>query len=198
MIIKKRHVIIFFSLVALNLLSWALVTNARDIRATPITAWTEDHRADCAIVLTGGPNRIRDGFDLLSQKMIKRLIISGVNPDVKLDEIFPQMAFYPEVDQRQIVLEKSSLTTFGNAQQSLPLVEALQCRDVILITSYIHMRRALRTFQAAFPDQLHILARSTVGKGYPPDRYDLTVEAAKSLFYSTWAYRKISETAAQL
>ena len=33
------------------------------------------------------------------------------------------------------------------------LVEALNCKDVILITSHLHMYRASRTFKAIFPER---------------------------------------------
>src|SRR5882672_1590713 len=94
------------------------------IEREPISAWVEDHKADCAVVLTGGPGRIREGFDLLAQGQVRKLIISGVHPRSTLREIFPQWPFYGGLHEDDVVLEKRSTTTYGNAQQSLPLVEA--------------------------------------------------------------------------
>lgn len=158
------------------------------IEREPITAWTEDHKADCAVVLTGGPGRVREGFDLLSQGQVKKLIISGVHPRATMREIFPQWPFYGNLKEEDVVLERRSATTFGNAQQSLPLVEAMHCRSVVLVTSHLHMRRAFKTFRQVFPVEVLLLQRSVSSGFIPPRIWDLSLEALKSFFYSLWAY----------
>lgn len=158
------------------------------IEREPISAWIQDHKADCAVVLTGGPGRVREGFDLLAQGQVKKLIISGVHPKATMREIFPQWPFYGSLREEDVVLERRSATTFGNAQQSLPLVEAMHCHSLVLVTSQLHMRRSFKTFRQVFPPEVLILQRS-VSSGYvPPRGSDLMVEALKSLFYSLWAY----------
>lgn len=158
------------------------------IAAEPISAWSEDHRADCAVVLTGGPGRVREGFDLLAQNQVHKLIISGVHPRATLRDIFPQWPYYGGLHVEDVVLERRSTTTYGNALQSLPLVEAVRCRSLVLITSQIHMRRAFKTFRQIFPPEILILTRSVSSGFVPPRSSDLTVEVLKSLFYSLWAY----------
>lgn len=158
------------------------------IEREPITAWSEDHKADCAVVLTGGPGRVREGFDLLSQGQVRKLIISGVHPRATLREIFPQWPFYGTLHEEDVVLERRSGTTYGNAQQSLPLVEAMHCRSVVLVTSHLHMRRAYKTFRQVYPPEFLLLARSVSSGFIPPREYDLAIEALKSMFYSLWAY----------
>jgi uncharacterized SAM-binding protein YcdF (DUF218 family) len=158
------------------------------IEHEPISAWTEDHKADCAVVLTGGPGRIREGFDLLAQGQVRKLIISGVHPKATLREIFPQWPFYGALHEEDVVLERRSGTTYGNAQQSLPLVEAMHCRSLVLITSQVHMRRAYKTFRQVYPSEFLLLARSVSSGFVPPRTYDVAIEALKSLFYSLWAY----------
>ncbi len=160
----------------------------RRVSATPITAWTQDHRADCAVVLTGGPHRVREGIDLLAQGQVKKLIISGVHPRASFKEIFPQWPYYSSVSEESVVLERRSGTTYGNAVQSQPLVEALHCRDMILITSNLHMYRAYRTFRGTFPEDFTIQRRATVSGRYRPAFSDLGVETLKSMFYSLFAY----------
>lgn len=167
---------------------WAFYQESEIISHQPVTSWEEDHSADCAVVLTGGAGRVREGFDLLAQKRIKKLIVSGVFPQASLREIFPQWPYYGVLDSRDIILEKRSRTTYGNAQQSLPLVEALHCRDIILITSRIHMYRSMKIFTAVFPPAFPIYPRSIVQGSYEPPWSELFVEVTKSLFYSLWAY----------
>ena len=169
-------------------LSWAMLREMSRVRAQSLTSWLEDQTADCGIALTGGPNRIREGIDLLARKSIQKLIISGVNPQTDLRQIFPQMPYYGDISEKDVILERRSRTTFGNAQQSNPLVEALRCRDVILITSRAHMYRALQTFRAEFPPNIAILPRAVASQTADPGELEVAVEATKSLFYSLWAY----------
>ncbi len=155
---------------------------------TPREAWEQDIIADCAVVLTGGPGRVKEGLDMLVRKQVQRVIIAGVNPQVSLRDLYPQLALYPQVNEEEIVLERHSETTFGNAQQALPIVEALQCRDILLVTSYLHMRRAQRTFLAAFPEDIKVIPYGIAGSDFPPHFWDLFIEATKNWFYSLWAY----------
>lgn len=167
---------------------WAFYQESIKVSRQNVTSWEIDHKADCAVVLTGGAGRVREGFDLLAQKRIKKLIISGVFPQAKLRDIFPQWPFYGRIDTSDVILEKRSETTYGNAQQSLPLVEALHCRDLILITSRLHMYRAQKIFVAIFPPHFPIYPRSVIQGSYNPTWLDLSLEVFKSIFYSLWAY----------
>lgn len=158
------------------------------VSSTPVTSWERETSADCGVVLTGGPGRVREGFDLLAERRIKKLIVSGVHPEVRLRDLMPAWTFYGNLREEDVVLEKRSETTWGNAQQSLPIVEALRCRDILLITSQLHMARAYRTFRASFPDAVDIQTQAVVGNRYRPPLWEVLTEALKSLFYSFWAY----------
>lgn len=186
---KRKTVLVAVTLViAFVLFTLAFIHEWRVISREPITIWTEDVSADCAVALTGGPQRVREGLDLLAKKSVQKLIISGVNPNSSLREIFPQSPYYGDLREQDVILERRSKTTFGNAQQTLPLVEALRCRDLVLITSRTHMRRALLTFRAEFPPHFPILPRSVPALSEPPSWDEIAWESLKSLFYSSWAY----------
>lgn len=168
-------------------LKWWL-DEIRNITQYSINAWSEEQQAECAIVLTGGPNRVSEGFNLLYQKNVKKLMISGVNPDSHIEQIYPNIMFYGRIEPDTIILEKNSKTTYGNAQHTLPLVEALQCHDIILITSQLHMYRAYTTFRNHYPEHIKIYPRATVGRNYQHHWLQIVHESIKSLFYSLWAY----------
>lgn len=172
-----------FALMAVN-----VYRHFRVIRNFPVTAWSEDHRADCGVVLTGGPNRVDDALESLYLSRIKKLIISGVHPSAQLRDIFPQLPYMGQLDPGDIILEKRSLTTYGNAQQALPLVEALNCKDVVLITSKLHMHRAYQTFKVHFPKEIPIYQRSTVGKREASHWIRVWVETLKTAFYDLWFF----------
>lgn len=160
----------------------------QQVGETPPNSWFEDQTADCGIVLTGGPGRIREGFDLLAHKEVQKLIISGVHPKATLKDIFPMWPYYGSLNETDVVLERRSGTTYGNAQQSLPLVEALHCKSLLLVTSQLHMNRALRTFKAIFPQEMEIKGRAVVSGSRYPKVWDHILETFKSFFYSLWAF----------
>jgi len=185
---KQKKAIALGSVLVVLTLAILIAKEYGRVRSYSVNSWTEDMTADCAVVLTGGSNRIREGIDLLAQKAVQKLIISGVHPKATLREIFPLLPFYGTVNEQDIILEKRSTTTYGNAQQSLPLVETLKCRDLILVTSNIHMYRAFRTFRAIYPVQVPILPRAVLAGRGESGADEIFFEALKSIFYSLWTY----------
>jgi uncharacterized SAM-binding protein YcdF (DUF218 family) len=184
----RNKILIVVVILSSGIFGYLFHRQSQIIRNQPINAWTEDRTGDCAVVLTGGPGRVRDGFDLLAQGRVKKLIISGVFPQAELRDIFPQRPFYGAIAEEDIVLEKRSSTTYGNAQQSLPLVQALQCKDVLLVTSNLHMHRSFKIFRSVFPLEIQVYPRAIVAGRYEPDFFDVAFETIKTLFYSLWAY----------
>lgn len=184
-----RPIVVSFAILGVGLiLGFLFHREWQEVGATPINSWSEDQTADCAVVLTGGSGRIREGFDLLAHKSVRKLIISGVHPKATLKEIFPLWPYYGGLNESDVVLERRAGTTYGNAQQSLPLVEALHCKNVLVVTSQLHLYRSIRTFRSIFPQEIEIKGRAIVAGSVRPKVWDHLVETLKSLFYSLWAY----------
>ena len=163
---------------------YSVIVIVQDIQNEPNQVWLGPWpEADCGVVLTGAPGRIRDGFEYLAQKKIKKLIVSGVYKEAQFNELFPYLPFYPEVNPKDIYLEKRSETTFGNAQQSLTFVEALNCSDIVLMTSQIHMSRSYKVFRTAFPQTIIIKKLSLPNAKNEKTVWGLTLEVFKSFFY---------------
>ena len=179
-----------FSLVFLFLfvLFFFFFLELRRISAQAITAWDEDYQADCAVVLTGGAGRIREGFDLLSRGSIRKLIISGTYSKAVLEDIFPQWPFYGNLEKKDVILEKLSKTTYENAKQTRKWVQTLKCEDLLLITSYLHMYRAKRVFRKLFPDNYSIYAVAVAPQSSRISAESYVIEVFKSLFYSFWYF----------
>jgi len=183
-----RSKLFWISLAVASFVGYRFYVEYLRVAATPLISWQKQSRADCAVVLTGGSGRVREGFDLLTNKQVKKLIISGVYQNARLREIMPLWAMYGNLSEVDVVLEKRSETTFGNAQQSLPIVEALRCRDILLVTSRVHMHRAHATFKATFPSNIYIYPHAVVGGRYQPSVWEVALETMKSLFYTVWAF----------
>lgn len=87
------------------------------------------------VVLTGGPHRLETGLMLLKTGKGERLLISGVNKDVKPNEILPDTRLPVDLDY-------SAQNTIQNAQETKSWVERHHFHSLILVTSRYHMPRA--------------------------------------------------------
>lgn len=182
------YLFVFVILAGAGLLFYWCKAEMKKVRSEPISAWHEDHYGDCAVVLTGGPGRVREGIDLLVRGQVKKLIISGVHPQSSLYEIFPEWPFYFSLNPEDVVLERQSATTYGNAVQSFVLAEALNCYNLVLVTSQPHMYRSYRSFRNAFPPEYRIIKHAIPQGGRQTEVGEFVIEAVKSAFYSLWAY----------
>lgn len=175
---------VFYILVVIG--ATILFVHGKKITDEPINIWTQSEDADCAIVLTGAPGRVREGFELLQQKKIKKLIVSGVFKEATYAEVFPYWPYYPDINPDDVILEKRSQTTFGNAHQSLVLTESLRCQDVFLVTSQLHMTRAYSVFRDIFPETIEIKKLTLVNSRSETSVFDLALEIIKSVFYAAF------------
>lgn len=110
-----------------------------------------DEPTDAIIVLTGGQNRINTGLDLLAAGKARYLFISGVNKDVKTEELVrlwkPKFEYIPCC----IVLGVSANDTEGNAKESSEWVREQGVSSVRLVTSNYHLPRSWLEFTHALP-----------------------------------------------
>lgn len=102
-----------------------------------------------SVLVSGGNQRGADGMQVESEAMRSMLLALGV----------PVSA---------IRLEGNSRNTAENAQQSLGLIQAVGAKRVLLVTSAVHMPRALWTFQAALRGSgVTVLPATTDVEGLP-------------------------------
>ena len=107
-----------------------------------------DTKADAIVAWTGGESRIRTGIHLLEKGLADRLLISGVNKNIKphlfLGDTKPETL-------AKIDLGYQATTTEGNAIETADWVYKNQLHSVILVTSFYHMPRSLLEFRHALP-----------------------------------------------
>ncbi len=186
---KKRKLAALVLLVFLGLL-----LRERNVVLQTQPSGLIDHlpKTDCGVVLTGSAGRLREAFEIINLGKIHKLVISGVYKGTHLHEIFPQLPFYPDVKPENIVLEKISQSTFQNAVQSLQVSQILKCKNILLITSQLHMYRAFRTFKAVFPEDFEIRTFSTVNALKEDTEFTVLFETVKSMFYWLTGYIQIN------
>lgn len=140
---------IFLGLFALALV-WAIglvlfVTELPEIDPQPVAA------ADGVVVYTGGGARIAAGMTLMEQGAAKRLLISGVNPDISRDEIGKMWPGAAGTFDCCVDLGAQARTTEGNAAEVSDWAREHGFASLILVTSDYHMPRALVETHARLP-----------------------------------------------
>jgi uncharacterized SAM-binding protein YcdF (DUF218 family) len=107
--------------------------------------------ADAIVVLTGADKRIEEGGKLLNDGRGRRLLISGVNPQIGRDEIrrmvkSPESIFDCCVDVGYLARD-----TTGNADETRDWVRRWRFRKLIVVTSSWHMPRSLVELARTLP-----------------------------------------------
>jgi uncharacterized SAM-binding protein YcdF (DUF218 family) len=144
--------------VGLGLLTLWLIGLLGFIAVIPTASMKIDDRpTDAIIVLTGGGDRLAEGFRLLDRGLSKRLLVSGVAPGVTLQQLIERLG-----DQRDTAPDAAELAccvtlgyeagnTVGNADESAEWVRSNGATSVRLVTANYHMLRSLLEFRRKVP-----------------------------------------------
>lgn len=138
----------------------------------------EDTSAEAVIVLTGGPDRINAGLDLLAEKKAKHLFISGVNTKVSAKQL---ISLWRE-DMRKppccIVLGHEAQNTFENAAEAKDWIEINNIKSALILTENYHMPRAWLEFTAVMPQidlRPHVIIPNSTGRFFALHEYNKTI-----------------------
>ncbi len=105
--------------------------------------------ADVIVVLGGGNHeRPLRAAELFRQHVAPRILITGAGDD----GINLQLLLQSGVPAGAIEVENKSLTTRENAEFTLQRLRAEKVQRVVLVTSWYHARRALKTFEHFAPE----------------------------------------------
>jgi len=129
----------FFRLLALALLVYG-VGYALFAMAMPGPAG--DESTDAIVVLTGGTGRLDRGFDLIRRGVARRLLISGVAPTVRPQELAAAYHVDPRLLACCVTLGRQAFDTRSNADEVASWLQRWHARSIRLVTNDIHMRRA--------------------------------------------------------
>jgi len=108
-------------------------------------------RTDAIVALTGGAQRIGDAIDLLGRGYAGRLLITGVNERIGLDEIARLNPGRRAVIECCVDLDYRARNTIGNAIETRRWMQDNGFRSLIVVTSNYHMPRTLTELDHVLP-----------------------------------------------
>jgi len=136
----------------------------------------QDAKTDAVIVPTGAAGRIARGLEALDQGWASRMLVTGVDPDVKPGEFAVEF----EVPQSQmeccITLGFMALDTRGNAFETAEWVKQNDITSLRLVTTDWHMSRAAGELDRKLPNGVRVVRDAVPSK---PDMTALFIEYHK-------------------
>ena len=109
--------------------------------------------ADGVVVLTGASDeRIATGLRLLEEGKGRRMLVSGVNEQVRREELRAVLGASRRLYECCVDLGYDAQNTPGNAKEIADWARAKGFRRLIVVTSDYHMPRALLEIRATFPE----------------------------------------------
>jgi uncharacterized SAM-binding protein YcdF (DUF218 family) len=123
-------------------LIWFATPPSVELRAAP---------TDAIVVLTGGSLRLQSGLELLREGKGGKLFVSGVNPQVDLDDVLRISGSPRDWALCCVALGHDADNTVGNAHETAQWIRQQGFRSLRLVTAWYHMPRSLLEFDRAMP-----------------------------------------------
>lgn len=157
-------------------------------------------RTDLIVVLTGGSNRVDTGFNLMLADKARAMLITGVHPDAKFQDLVRAWNAGPDAKLAMmghccITLDTRARTTEENAFEIgrwLMDDAHSSLNSVRVVTSNYHMPRAMLWIARALPNMKllrHPVEPTDVGMTELAFWRNTFVEYHKFMF--TWLYTRI-------
>lgn len=122
----------------------------------------DDRKTDAIVVLTGGPGRIDRGLKVLRAGNAQRMLVSGVDPDVRPVEFAVGYKIDRALFGCCIDLGWQAVDTRSNAEETATWVKRHGFKSVRLVTTDWHMPRARLEIAHALDSDVEL-----VGDGVP-------------------------------
>lgn len=114
-------------------------------------------KTDAVVVLTGSGGRIDRGLEVLRQRLAPRMLVSGVDREVRPGEFAAQYRIARQTMACCITLGYESVDTRSNAREAARWIAANRFTTVRLVTSDWHMRRAAFDLAQVAPAGITVL-----------------------------------------
>lgn len=113
-------------------------------------------RTDAIIVLTGSQGRIEHALDMLRANSAPRLLVSGVDREVKPREFAAEFDVAPRLMKCCVTLGYQAYDTRSNAVETAQWVKRHRARSIRLVTADWHMRRATLELRRELPQGVRV------------------------------------------
>jgi uncharacterized SAM-binding protein YcdF (DUF218 family) len=123
-----------------------------------------DQQTDAVVVPTGGPLRIDRGLEALRNKWAERMLISGVDRDVRPAELSARFPGSVALFDCCVDLGFRAYDTRSNGLETARWAEQRKVKSVRLVTTDWHMRRAEYELHRALPDDIAIYPDAVASK----------------------------------
>ena len=114
-------------------------------------------KTDGIVVPTGGVGRIPRGMAMLRAGAAPRMLVTGVDAQVRPREFAAEYAVPARVMACCVTLGTGALDTRGNARETAEWVAARKLHSLRLVTSDWHMRRAALELGGTLPAGVSVL-----------------------------------------
>ena len=142
----------FLTLIAVVALMWLVGLFAFAERVRSLTPAPEPARADAIVALTGpSAERVNAAIRLLEQDKGRRVLISGVNRDVRRQELRALTPGSSRLFNCCVDLGFEAENTVGNAQEIAAWARSKGYDSLIVVTSDYHLPRSLLEIRGAAP-----------------------------------------------
>ncbi|CAN5378205.1 hypothetical protein BH10PSE15_BH10PSE15_13470 [soil metagenome] len=116
----------------------------------------DDRRTDAIVVPTGAAGRIDRGFALLQRHAAKRMLVTGVAPEVRPIELAVEYHVPPALMACCVDLGHDAVDTRSNADETAAWLREHRYHSVRLVTSNWHLPRARLELAHATGDDIVI------------------------------------------
>lgn len=124
----------------------------------------EPQKADAIVVVSGGQttSRAQRGIELYKQGYAPNIIFSGAALDDGPSNAYAMrsQALAEGIPASHIYIDEISQNTYENAVHTKEILNGLNAKKIILVTSPYHQRRANQTFRAVLGSDYEVLGVS--------------------------------------
>jgi uncharacterized SAM-binding protein YcdF (DUF218 family) len=124
----------------------------------------DDRRTDAIVVPTGGAGRIDRGLALLQRHAAKRMLVTGVAPEVRAGELAAEYHVSSALMACCVDLGHEAVDTRSNAEETAGWLRQHGYKTVRLVTSNWHLPRARMELVAATGDDITVLGDGVANK----------------------------------
>jgi len=167
-------------LLSFILMAWAL---GFVVFAITLPGAAGDDKTDAVVVLTGSEGRIARGLEVLGRGLAPRLLVSGVDTEVRPQEFTAHYHISSAQLACCVTLGYDSIDTRSNARETATYARAQHLRSLRLVTSDWHMRRALWELRQVLPSDVTIIEDAVPSR---PSFNILLAEYSKYLARLAW------------